>query len=78
MIRMEYVLNIGCGFRKSFHCDQRGYLIPSPRRHELETLVALYLKDKFHSDLQDARRIISVDPAEDTCWIEGRGDCTEV
>ena len=57
---------------------RRGYLIPSPRRHELEMLVALYLKDKLHSDLQDARRIISADTAEDTCWIDGRGDCTEV
>ena len=45
------------------------FIFPPPR---IEWLIALYLKDKFHSDLQDARRIISVDTAEDTCWIEGR------
>jgi hypothetical protein len=48
----------------------------SPRRHKIGN--ELYLKDKFHSDLQNARRIISADTAEDTCWIDGRGDCTEV
>jgi hypothetical protein len=55
-----------------------GILDSSPRGHELGMLVALYLKDKFHSDLQNARRIISADTAEDTCWIDGRGDRTKV